>query len=145
MGKNCFRANVSIMIEAFVRESLAQDVGRGDLYALVERSVECKADIIAKSDGIMAGQKYIEVLARLEGFNIVWGRRDCNEFSKGDVLAIVRGDSHTVLKVERTILNIILHASSIATLTRKYVNILEPYDVKLLDTRKTRPLLRVFS
>lgn len=133
------------MIEAFVKESLAQDVGRGDLYALVERSVECKADIIAKSDGVMAGQKYVEVLAKLEGFHIVWGKRDTNEFYKGDVLAIVRGDSHTVLKVERTILNIILHASSIATLTRKYVTLLEPYSVKLLDTRKTRPLLRVFE
>ncbi|MDQ7045704.1 MAG: carboxylating nicotinate-nucleotide diphosphorylase [Sulfurimonas sp.] len=133
------------MIEAFVKESLAQDVGRGDLYALVERSVECKADIIAKSDGIMAGQKYVEALAKLEGFNIVWGRRDTNEFFVGDVLAIVRGDSHTVLKVERTILNIILHASSIATNTKKYVDLIEPYGVKLLDTRKTRPLLRVFE
>ena len=133
------------MIEAFVKESLAQDVGRGDLYALVERSVECKADIIAKSDGIMAGQIYVEALAKIEGFNIVWGKRDSKEFYKGDVLAIVRGDSHTVLKVERTILNMILHASSIATLTRKYADILEPYDVKLLDTRKTRPLLRMFE
>ena len=133
------------MIETFVKESLAQDVGRGDLYALVERSIECKADIIAKSDGVMAGQKYIEVLAELEGFNIVWAKRDSKTFVKGDVLAILRGSSHTILKVERTVLNIILHASSIATLTRKYVELVEPYGVKLLDTRKTRPLLRVFE
>jgi nicotinate-nucleotide pyrophosphorylase (carboxylating) len=133
------------MIETFVKETLAQDVGRVDLYALVQRSVECKADIIAKSDGVMAGQKYIDVLSRLESFNIVWEKRDSNEFSKGDILAIVRGDSHTILKVERTILNIILHASSIATLTKKYVDILLPYEVKLLDTRKTRPLLRIFE
>jgi nicotinate-nucleotide pyrophosphorylase (carboxylating) len=39
----------------------------------------------------------------------------------------------------------LLHASSIATLTRKYVEIIEPYNVKLLDTRKTRPLLRIFE
>ena len=80
MGKNRIRKNVGIMIEAFVKENLAQDVGRGDLYALVERSVECKADIIAKSDGVMAGQEYVEVLAKLEGFNIVWGKRDSKEF-----------------------------------------------------------------
>jgi nicotinate-nucleotide pyrophosphorylase (carboxylating) len=39
----------------------------------------------------------------------------------------------------------LLHASSIATLTRKYVKLIEPFGVKLLDTRKTRPLLRVFE
>ena len=133
------------MIEAFVKESLAQDVGRGDLYALVERSVECKADIIAKSDGVMAGQKYVDALAKIEGFNVVWNVRDSKTFFKGDLIAIVRGDSHTVLKVERTVLNMILHASSIATMTKKYVDLIEPYGVKLLDTRKTRPLLRVFE
>ena len=145
MGKNSTRKDVGIMIAEFVKESLAQDVGRGDLYALVEPSVECKADIIAKSDGIIAGTQYVDELAKLENFEVVWGKQDSESFKKGDVLAIVKGDSHTVLKVERTILNILLHASSIATLTNRYVEIIKPYGVKLLDTRKTRPLLRVFE
>ena len=133
------------MIESFVKEALAQDVGRGDLYALVEDAVEAKADIIAKSDGIFAGRKYVEVLATLEGLEIVWALKDGESFKQHDILAIIRGNSHAVLKTERTILNIILHASSIATLTNKYVEIIEPHGVKLLDTRKTRPLLRVFE
>ena len=145
MGKNCTRENVGIMIEDFVKESLAQDVGRGDLYALVEPSIDAKADIIAKCDGVLAGMKYVDVLADLEGFEAVWGKTDSEHFKKGDVLLILKGDSHTLLKVERTVLNILLHASSIATLTRKYADIIEPYGVKLLDTRKTRPLLRVFE
>jgi len=145
MGKNCIRENVGIMIEEFVKESLAQDVGRGDLYALVESSIDAKADIIAKSDGIIAGIEYVDALAKIEGFDITWGKHDSAEFKKGDVLAILRGDSHTLLKVERTVLNILLHASSIASLTKKYVDLIEPYGVKLLDTRKTRPLLRVFE
>jgi len=133
------------MIEEFVKANLAEDVGRGDLYALVEPSIPCKADIIAKCDGVVAGVKYVDALASLENFEVVWGKRDSEEFKKGDVLAILKGNSHTLLKVERTVLNILLHASSIATLTKKYVNIIEPYGVKLLDTRKTRPLLRVFE
>lgn len=133
------------MIEDFVKATLAQDVGRGDLYALVEPSVDVKADVIAKSDGIFAGQKYVDVLAQLEGFEIVWGKKDGERFKKHDILAIIRGNSHTVLKTERTLLNMLLHASSIATLTKKYADIIEPYGVKLLDTRKTRPLLRVFE
>lgn len=145
MGKNSLRENVGIMIKKFVEESLAQDVGRGDLYALVEPSVSAKADIIAKSSGVMAGVEYVNALASLEGFTVTWGKKDSDEFMQGDVLAILKGDSHTLLKVERTVLNILLHASSIATLTKKYVEIIEPYGVKLLDTRKTRPLLRVFE
>ena len=133
------------MIEEFVKATLVEDVGRGDLYALVESSVESKADIIAKCDGVVAGVKYINVLAKLEGFEIVWGKKDSDSFLKGDVIAIVKGDSHTLLRIERTLLNMLLHASSIATLTRKYVDIISPYNVKLLDTRKTRPMLRVFE
>ncbi|MEA3331869.1 MAG: carboxylating nicotinate-nucleotide diphosphorylase [Campylobacterota bacterium] len=133
------------MIEDFVKATLAEDVGRGDLYALVEDAIDAKADIIAKSDGVVAGQKYIDVLAEMDGLDIVWGKHDGDSFVKGDVLAIIRGNSHTLLRDERTILNMLLHASSIATLTRKYVDIIEPYGVKLLDTRKTRPMLRVFE
>ncbi|MFA6138104.1 MAG: carboxylating nicotinate-nucleotide diphosphorylase [Sulfurimonas sp.] len=133
------------MIEEFVKATLAEDVGRGDLYALVEPSVEASAKIVAKSDGVVAGVKYIDVLAQLEGFEIIWGKQDSETFVKGDILAILKGDSHTLLRVERTLLNMLLHASSIATLTREYVNICEPYGVKLLDTRKTRPMLRVFE
>jgi len=133
------------MIEEFVKASLAEDVGRGDLYALVESSIDAKADIIAKCDGVLAGQVYIDALASLEKFEIVWGKHDGEEFKKGDVLAIVKGDSHTLLKIERTLLNMLLHASSIATITNKYFSIIKPYGVKLLDTRKTRPQLRVFE
>lgn len=133
------------MIKEFVKATLAEDVGRGDLYALVEPSIEVKADIIAKCDGVVAGQVYIDALGELEGFEVVWGKKDGESFKKDDIIAIVHGDSHTVLKTERTLLNMLLHASSIATLTNKYVKIIEPYGVKLLDTRKTRPGLRVFE
>jgi nicotinate-nucleotide pyrophosphorylase (carboxylating) len=145
MGKNSFRTDVSIMIEEFVKASLDQDVGRGDLYALVEPSVKASARIIAKSDGVAAGVEYINVLAELENFEITWNVNDGESFLKGDVLANISGTSHVLLKIERTLLNILLHASSIATLTKKYADFLEPYGVKLLDTRKTRPLLRIFE
>ena len=133
------------MIKEFVLASLAEDVGRGDLYALIEPSIDVSAKIIAKSDGVVAGVKYINTLASLENFEINWNKNDAEVFKKGDVLATLRADSHTILKIERTVLNMLLHASSIATLTKKYVDIIKPYDVKLLDTRKTRPQLRVFE
>jgi len=133
------------MIEDFVKETLSQDVGRGDLYALVEPSIDASAKIIAKSDGIVSGVVYCDILAKLENFTIVWNKNDSESFVKGDILATLSGTSHVLLRVERTFLNMLLHASSIATLTKKYTDIVEPYGVKLLDTRKTRPLLRVFE
>ncbi|MDD2651581.1 MAG: carboxylating nicotinate-nucleotide diphosphorylase [Sulfurimonas sp.] len=133
------------MIEEFVKASLEQDVGRGDLYALVEPSVEASAKIVAKSEGVLAGVPYCDTLAKLEGFGIVWNFKDAQIFKKGDIIATLSGTSHVLLRVERTLLNMLLHASSIATLTRKYATIIEPYGTKLLDTRKTRPLLRVFE
>ena len=145
MGEDSTRKNVSAMIEKFVLEALGEDVGRGDLYALVEPAIKATAKIIAKSDGVVAGVKYIDVLAELEKFNIVWLKNDGDTFIKGDTLATLNADSHTLLRCERTVLDMLLHASSIATLTQKYVKIIEPYGVKLLDTRKTRPLLRVFE
>ncbi|MFT5662094.1 MAG: nicotinate-nucleotide pyrophosphorylase (carboxylating) [Sulfurimonas sp.] len=145
MGKNSLRKNVGVMIRKFVEESLAQDVGRGDLYALVEPSIDARAEIIAKSNGVLAGVEYVNVLAKLEGFEVIWAKKDSDEFVAGEVLVTLRGGSHTLLRVERTVLNMLLHASSIATLTKQYVEIVEPYGVKLLDTRKTRPLLRVFE
>lgn len=145
MGEDSFRENVGTVMEEFVKATLAQDVGRGDLYALVEPSVSASATIIAKSDGVAAGIEYINILSKLEDFQISWNVGDGESFIKGDILASISGSSHVLLKIERTLLNMLLHASSIATLTKKYVDIVEPYGVKLLDTRKTRPLLRVFE
>lgn len=145
MGENRLRADDGTMIEEFVKASLEQDVGRGDLYALVEPSIEASAKIIAKSDGVLAGVLYCDALAKMESFEIVWNFCDAQNFKKGDAIATLSGTSHVLLKIERTLLNMLLHASSIATLTNKYVTIIEPYGTKLLDTRKTRPLLRVFE
>ncbi len=133
------------MIEAFVRAVLAEDVGRGDLYALVLPAAPASARIVAKSDGVLAGRLYADTLAAIEGFEIAWERRDGERFKTGEVIARLSGSSHTLLRCERTVLNMVLHASSIATLTRKFADIVAPYGTKLLDTRKTRPMLRVFE
>ncbi|MFZ2968385.1 MAG: carboxylating nicotinate-nucleotide diphosphorylase [Sulfuricurvum sp.] len=133
------------MIEQFIREVLAEDIGRGDLYAHVSTPVDANAKIIAKSKGVFAGEVYLQELARLEGFTIQWHKHDGETFTTGEVLLTLSGTSHVLLRSERTLLNILLHASSIATLTHAYVQAVAPYGTKLLDTRKTRPLLRVFE
>jgi nicotinate-nucleotide pyrophosphorylase (carboxylating) len=129
----------------FIKSILAEDVGRGDLYARVSEAHEASAKVIAKSDGVLAAQPYVNALCDMEKLYVKWFVNDGERFKKGDLIAHFSGDSHTLLRDERTILNMMLHASSIATLTRKYADIIAPYGTTLLDTRKTRPLLREFE
>jgi len=131
--------------EDFIKSMVAEDVGRGDLFARISESKEVRAYIIAKSDGVFGGREYIEVLGKMYDLALTWDIRDGEAFTKGKKLLFVSGDSKRILSLERSILDIALHASSIATLTNRYVKAIEGTGVKLLDTRKTRPLLREFE
>ncbi len=131
--------------ETFLKALVAEDVGRGDLFTRISDSKEIRAYIIAKSDGVFAGREYVEVLAKMYDLAFIWEVKDGDSFQKGKKLLFVSGDSKTILSLERSILDMVLHASSIATLTAQYVEAIKETGVKLLDTRKTRPLLREFE
>lgn len=129
----------------FIEAMVAEDVGRGDLFSRVSTAKEVRSYIIAKSDGVFAGREYIEVAAKMYDLEIEWHVDDSSSFKVGEKLLFISGNSKSILSLERSILDIALHASSIATLTAKFVEKVKPYGVKLLDTRKTRPLLREFE
>lgn len=134
-----------MLIEEFLKELVKEDIGRGDLFSRISDSKNIRSYIIAKSDGVFAGQEYIEKFSNLYNINFEWLINDGDSFKKGDKLLFVSGGSKDILSLERSILDIALHASSIATLTSKYVEKISSYNVKLLDTRKTRPMLREFE
>ena len=129
----------------FIESMIAEDVGRGDLFTRISTAKDVRAYIIAKSDGIFAGREYIEVFEKMYDLELEWHIEDGSRFKLGEKLLFVSGDSKQILSLERSMLDIALHASSIATLTSKFVEKVKPYGVKLLDTRKTRPLLREFE
>jgi nicotinate-nucleotide pyrophosphorylase (carboxylating) len=131
--------------ETFLKALVAEDIGRGDLFSRISTSKSIRAYIIAKSDGVLAGQEYVESLAKMYDLSLEWKVSDGGFFVKGEKLLFISGDSKTILSLERSILDMVLHASSIATLTAKYVDAIKDTGVKLLDTRKTRPLLREFE
>ena len=131
--------------EKFVEALVEEDVGRGDLFSRVSSHRQIRAYVIAKSDGVLSGKEYVDVLVRKYGLKCEWAFNDGDRFVKGEKLVWVFGDNKTLLALERSILDLLLHASSIATLTERYVKKIEGTDVKLLDTRKTRPLLREFE
>jgi len=134
-----------VLKDNFLKSMIAEDIGRGDLFTRISSSKQIESYIIAKSSGCFAGREYLEPLSKMYELEFEWLLKDGDNFNIGDKLLWVRGDSKIILSLERSILDIVLHASSIATLTAKYVAAVEGTGVKLLDTRKTRPLLREFE
>lgn len=131
--------------ENFLKALVAEDVGRGDLFSRFSEAKEIRAYIIAKSDGVFAGEEYIKTFADMYDLSLQMEVDDGEKFKEGKKLLFISGNSKTILSLERSILDIVLHASSIATLTAQYVDAIKDTGVKLLDTRKTRPLLREFE
>ncbi|MFK5975906.1 MAG: carboxylating nicotinate-nucleotide diphosphorylase [Sulfurovum sp.] len=131
--------------EQFIKSMVAEDIGRGDLFSRITTSKNIRAFIIAKSNGVFGGREYIDKFADMYKLSLEWHIDDGEAFEIAKKLLFIEGDSKIILSLERSILDIALHASSIASLTALYVEAIDGTGVTLLDTRKTRPLLRVFE
>ncbi len=136
-------------IKKFIENALAEDIGDGDHSSLSTIPAEArgKANLIVKSDGIIAG---VEVAKAI--FYKVDPELKVNVFimdgsmvKKGDIAFSVEGRSISVLSSERLVLNFMQRMSGIATETNKYVKVVEGFKAKILDTRKTTPNFRYFE
>ncbi|MCK9336455.1 MAG: carboxylating nicotinate-nucleotide diphosphorylase [Arcobacteraceae bacterium] len=134
-----------INIRKFVKQAIVEDNGRGDLFFDIAPKGRFTARAICKDEGILAGVKYARILARTEKFDCRFLKRDGDELKKGDIIAELEGKASILLSSERTFLNMLQHASGIATMASKYAQLIEGTGVALLDTRKTRPQLRDFE
>ena len=136
---------MAINIRKFVKNAILEDNGRGDLFFDIAPKGRFTAKVISKDNGILAGVKYAKVLARTEKFDCKFLLRDGDEVKEGDVIAELEGKASILLSSERTFLNLLQHASGIATSANRYAKLLENSGVVLLDTRKTRPQLRTYE
>lgn len=135
-------------INKFVKLVLNEDLGRGDLFShcfsqYKNEHIDSEAIVKTKEDGVFSGKNYIESLIKLTSLKVEFFKNDGEKFHKNDVLLKVKGNYLNILKIERSLLNMLAHSSGIATKTNKLVNIID--NLTLLDTRKTRPLLRIFE
>ena len=142
-------ARHSRLIDKIIDNALAEDLGPGDLTteALIDPLIKGKARLVAKEEIVLAGiEIFGKVLSRLDPEIAV----ECN-FQDGDVVAngqdvgVVKGSLCGILSGERTALNFLQHLSGIATLTRGYVDKTDPSKVRVIDTRKTTPGLRILE
>lgn len=125
---------------------LAEDVGPGDITAqLIPERQWATARVITREDAVLCGVAFVdELFRRLDPrVSLNWQHADGDRLAAGDTLLELEGPARSLLTGERAALNLLQTLSGTATRTRAYVDLIEDTGVRLLDTRKTLPGLRL--
>ena len=133
-------------LDHFLHNALDEDVGTGDVTSLacIPASSVSTARLLIKDPGVLAGMRVAQRLFHLVDPESSFSAflRDGQSISIGDVAFEVRCNTRSLLQAERICLNLMQRMSGIATLANRFAFEVEDLPVKLLDTRKTTPLLR---
>lgn len=137
-----------LLVEENVKRALNEDLQYGDITteSVVLDHKIAKVDIIAKEKGVIAGTEVFKMVFKILGdVEVNFSVNDGEEVEEGQHFGEVFGDAKKILMGERVALNYMQRMCGIATLTREFVERLEGTKVKLLDTRKTTPNMRIFE
>jgi nicotinate-nucleotide pyrophosphorylase (carboxylating) len=129
-----------------VRSALAEDVGSGDITAhLIPETRGARASVICREPAVLCGMAWFNaVFAELDTrIHVDWHVHDGAQTSTGQRLCTLQGPARAMLTGERTALNFLQTLSGTATLARRYADIVADLPVRILDTRKTLPGLRL--
>ncbi len=130
----------------FIREALIEDIGDGDHTSLacIDKNTQNKARLLVKDEGIIAGIDIAKIIFDTvdSSLQIKTVLTDGDHVKHGDVAFYVSGSAQSILAAERLVLNLMQRMSAIATQTFEATQILKGLKTKVLDTRKTTPLLR---
>lgn len=137
------------LIEDIVRHALEEDLGVGDITSesiLIENST-AEAVFLAKSPGVIAGLPVVAEVWRQLDPKLIFNPliEDGVTVLRGAEIAKVSGPAKSILAGERVALNFLQRLSGIATKTAQLVKMVEGYQVKVVDTRKTTPGLRILE
>jgi len=139
-----------IQYEPLVRAALAEDIGPGDITTTlcVPEGTRATAAVTAKSAGVIAGLEIAALAFRLLDPALEWQAQVKDGFQTGEgrmPLAVVSGDARAILTAERVALNFMQRLSGVATMTARYVALVEGTKARIVDTRKTTPGLRALE
>lgn len=141
-----FEAQKAVFLSTFIDAALREDIGEGDhsSMACITPDARCQAKLLVKDVGIIAG---VEVAGQI--FRTVDPEcqfkvhiKDGTPVSYGEVAFELEINTRALLKAERTALNTMQRMSGIASLANRFAFEVEDLPVKILDTRKTTPLIR---
>ncbi|HTJ94615.1 MAG TPA: carboxylating nicotinate-nucleotide diphosphorylase [Pararobbsia sp.] len=129
-----------------VADALAEDVGTGDLTGrLVPDGPSRRARVIVREHSVLCGVPWFnEVLRSVDAsIEIDWHKHDGDRMVPNDIVCEMVGPARSLLTAERNALNFIQLLTGVATVTRRYVDLVEGTRARILDTRKTMPGLRL--
>jgi nicotinate-nucleotide pyrophosphorylase (carboxylating) len=133
-------------IEEIISKALEEDLGTGDHTSLatIPATASGKSKLLVKEEGIIAGieiarEVYRQLDPLLEFIPVL---HDGTAVKPGDIAFYISGSSRNILSGERLALNLMQRMSGIATATSQLVRLIEGTGARILDTRKTTPLLR---
>ena len=141
--------SVNELEDALIDLAFAEDIGDGDHTTLccIPEDAMGKSHLLIKEDGILAGVDIArEVFHRFDPtMQMEVFMEDGAQVKKGDIAFVVSGKVRSLLQTERLMLNIMQRMSGIATMTNKYVKLIEGTGAHVLDTRKTTPGMRMLE
>ncbi len=136
-------------IEELIKLALREDAPFGDITTdnLIDVDIDLSARLVVKEEGIISGLTVAKQIFKIvdEEVEFLSYYNDGEKVLKGAAIATINGSARSILLGERLMLNILQRMSGIATLTRKYVDEVAEYDVRIADTRKTSPMLRILE
>ena len=135
--------------DRLIKAALKEDAGNGDITSNILIPIESisEAELLVKEDGIIAGLKIFSSVFNLtdKKTKVEFNVKDGKKVRKGEVIGYVWGNTRKLLLSERVALNLLQRMSGIATFTDFMIRKLNNGDIKLTDTRKTTPNLRIFE
>ncbi|GAB5554139.1 MAG: carboxylating nicotinate-nucleotide diphosphorylase [Saprospiraceae bacterium] len=133
-------------LDAFIKAALEEDVRDGDHTSLacIDPNATDTAYLLVKEPGVLAGVAFAEKVFEMVDPNSTLEVfiEDGTDVKVGDIAFEVTCNSQALLKAERLVLNTMQRMTGIATISRQYAAEVADYPVKILDTRKTTPLIR---
>ena len=143
---NLILADLGAEIQANVRAALREDIGSGDITAqLIPAERLAHATIITRESAVIAGAAWVdEVFRQLDPRVAVhWQATDGQQVTANQPLFHLEGPARALLSGERSALNFLQSLSAVATRCQHFADLVKDTPVKLLDTRKTLPGLRL--
>ena len=140
---------MKLQADHLILEALKEDISSEDVTtnSVMKEAVAGEVDLICKQDGIIAGLEVFESVITLldPDTKAELYCKDGEEVKNGQLMGKVKGDIRVLLSGERVALNYLQRMSGIATYTNSVAKLLEGSKIKLLDTRKTTPNMRIFE
>ncbi len=138
-----------LTLDQIIELALAEDIGTGDCTSLstVPAHTMGRARLLVKEAGVLSGMEVAAKVFHRVDPNIIMHQqlKDGDHIKPGDIAFTVEGHSVSLLQAERLALNFMQLMSGIATYTAQYVEALNGLGTKVIDTRKTTPLLRALE